>query len=86
MIKRRLGSDPHANGGKTIALNGCPDIFELADGDFAIIGIDMTAEAAHLLPMDASCGPDERMVRVPRRTLVQAKADIPDSIGNQACA
>jgi hypothetical protein len=39
---RRLGPDPHANGAQTVALNGCPDLWELANGDFAIIGIDMT--------------------------------------------
>jgi hypothetical protein len=71
-------------GHRTIALNGCPDIFELADGDFAIVGIDVTAEAARQLPPDASCGPDERIVRVPRRTLVLAKPDIPEGIDNQA--
>jgi hypothetical protein len=74
---QRLGPDPHANGGKTPALKNCPDIFALADGDFAIIGIDITAEAKENLPPTASCGPDERIVRVPRKTLVLAKADIP---------
>ncbi len=74
---RRLGPDPHANGAKTPALKNCPDVFELADGDFAIIGIDMTAEAIPNLPATASCGPDERVVRVPRRILVLARPDIP---------
>jgi len=76
---RRIGPDPHANGAQTVAANGCPDIFELADGDFAIIGIDMT-EHASKLPATAGCGPDERMVRVPRKTLVLAKSDIPDHV------
>lgn len=74
---RRLGPDPHANGLKTPALDGCPDIWEMSDGDFAIIGIDMTEEARSRLPASAGCGPDERIVRVPRRILVSAKADIP---------
>ena len=77
MILRRLGPAPHAAGAQTVALEGCPDIFELQSGDFAIIGIDMTQEAAPHLPADASCGPDERIVRVPRRTLVLARHDIP---------
>ena len=75
---RRLGPDPHANGAKTVALNGCPDIFELENGDFAIIGLDITALAAQL-PPSAGCSPDERMVRIPRKTLVLAKRDIPDA-------
>jgi hypothetical protein len=80
MFKRRLGPHPHANGASTPALYNCPDVFELADGDFAIIGIDMTAEAIAQLPADASCGPDERIVRVPRRILVGAKPDIPSAV------
>lgn len=75
---RRLGPDPHANGAQTVALNGCPDIFELATGDFAVIGIDITEASASRLPPTAGCGPDERIVLVPRKTLVLAKPDIPN--------
>lgn len=76
---RRLGPDPHANGAQTAALKGCPDIFELTNGDFAIIGSDIT-ELAAKLPSSASCGPDERMIRVPRKTLVLARPDIPERL------
>jgi hypothetical protein len=79
MFKRRLGPDPHASGQQTPGLYGCPDILELDDGDFAIIGADITGVTAGKLAFGASCGPDERIVRVPRRILVGAKADIPDS-------
>ncbi len=78
MILRRLGPDPHANGQSTPALNGCPDVFEMEDGDFAIIGIDVTHEVESHLPPTAGCGPDERIVRVPRRILIAAKSDIPN--------
>ncbi len=74
---RRLGPDPHANGLQTPALDGCPDIWELEDGDFAIIGIDMTESALPKLPPTAGCGPDERIVRVPRKILIGARKDIP---------
>ena len=77
MFKRRLGPDPHANGAHSAGCRGCPDIWELESGDFAVIGLDISDLAAGL-PPSASCGPDERMVRVPRRILVAAKADIPD--------
>jgi hypothetical protein len=77
---RRLGPDPHAGGSRTIALHGCPDIFELQSGDFAVIGIDITAAASPKLPPSAGCGPDERIVLVPRKTLVLAKSDIPERI------
>lgn len=76
---RRIGPDPHANGAKTSSANGCPDILELANGDFAIIGVDITSEAGAHLAFGASCGSDERIVLVPRKTLVLAKTEIPDA-------
>lgn len=77
---RRIGPDPHANGAQTVALNGCPDVWELSNGDFAVIGIDMTEVAKGVLPPTAGCGPDERIVRVPRQTFIAAKRDIPDRV------
>ena len=73
----RLGPDPHANGLQTVALNGCPDIIALDTGDFAVIGIDITATAQGRLPPTVGCGQDERVVWIPRKTLVLAKQDIP---------
>ena len=80
MIRKRLGPNPHAGGARTPSLQGCPDVFELESGDFALIGSNITTEALRHLPPDASCGPDECIVRVPRRTLVLAKPDIPDTV------
>ena len=74
---RRLGPDPHAGGVKTAACSGCPDVWELDSGDIAVIGAD-AMDLAEKLPPSASCGPDERIVRIPRKTLVLAKPDIPD--------
>ena len=79
MFLRRIGPDPHAGGARTYACEGCPDIWELDSGDFAIIGTDIT-NLAGTLPPSAGCGPDERMVRIPRKTLVLAKPDIPDCL------
>jgi hypothetical protein len=61
-------------------LQGCPDVFELETGDFAVIGRDITAEVAAKLPPSAGCGPDERIVWIPRKTLVLAKPDIPSTV------
>lgn len=73
MFIRRLGSPTlPCSGG-----NGCPDVLELDSGDFAVIGTDITAQADGKLPSGSGCGPDERVVRVPRRVLVAARADIP---------
>lgn len=78
MFWKRLGPDPHANGAKSVGCDGCPDIWELDNGDFAIIGIDITDSARRLLPPTAGCGSDERIVRLPRNLLVNAKRDITD--------
>jgi hypothetical protein len=79
MFLKRIGPDPHENGAKTAACQGCPDIWQLDDGDFAVIGIDLTHEAGKL-PPTAGCGPDERIVRLPRNLLVSAKQYIPDRL------
>lgn len=73
----RLGPDPHANGLQTAGMRGCPDILQLDTGDFAVIGIDITDKAQGRLPASVGCGPDERVVWIPRKTLVLAKPDIP---------
>jgi hypothetical protein len=51
----------------------------MADGDFAVIGEDITALAGQL-PPGAGCAPNERMVRVPRALLIQAKPAIPSDV------
>ena len=75
MILRKLGppTDPALCAGG----HNCPDLFELKTGDFAIIGTDITPAAVGWLPPGSGCGPAERIVSVPRRILVQARADIP---------
>jgi hypothetical protein len=80
MALRRLGPDPHAGGAQTPGLQGCPEIFELENGDFAIVGRDVTATVKAELPSGATCGADERIVVIPRKTLVLAKANIPEAL------
>jgi hypothetical protein len=76
-VVRRLGSTPLQRGSQT---NGtCPDIFELSDGNFAVIGTDVTALLAQHLPADAGVASYERIVAISRTTLISAKPDIPDS-------
>lgn len=58
--------------------DSCPDIFELSDGRFAVIGTEATQELDPELPSDAARADYERIVIVSRETLVRAKADIPD--------
>lgn len=77
-VLRRLGKTP-VELGTTPLLNGCPDIFELDNGDFAIIGRDHTDELRGTLPDNASCVAGERIVVIPRVTLLAARGDIPSS-------
>ncbi|MGD1223718.1 MULTISPECIES: hypothetical protein [Streptomyces] len=76
-IERRLGVPPQKRG--SLTGQTCPDIFELSDGRFAVIGTEATAELDHELPADASRADYERIVIISRETLVRAKADIPDA-------
>ena len=62
MFIRRLGIEGALRRPARVA--GAVDILELADGDFAIIGRDITQHAGEL-PVGSGCGPDERMVRIP---------------------
>lgn len=78
MFKQRVGLDPHRDGGTTAAAGGCPDIWELIDGNFAIIGIEKTSVLKAHLPPSASCGQDESIVVLPRELLVHARSYIPE--------
>ena len=60
--------------------HGCPDLLEMESGDFAVIGKDITEHAAALLPTGSGCGPGERIVQIPRLTLIAAKGDIPAAL------
>jgi hypothetical protein len=80
MFLRRIGPDPHANGLQTSSCCGCPDILELENGDFAIIGVDITEATQVQMFPTAGCGPDERVVRIPRKLLIGAKSSIPDQV------
>lgn len=74
---RRLGTTPHERG-DTTGVSGSPDILELDDGSFAVIGVDITDQIGERPLLDARCGPGERIVQISRMTLVAAKKDIPE--------
>jgi hypothetical protein len=76
-IERRLGVPPRERG--SLGNTNCPDIFQLRDGRFAVIGTDATSELDPQLPSDASRGSHERIVVVTRETLVRARPDIPEA-------
>ncbi|MES5818387.1 hypothetical protein [Streptomyces sp. RG80] len=76
-IVRRIGPSPRARGCETGQT--CPDIFELSDGNFAIIGTEATEQLDSELPPDAARADYERIVVISRDVLIRAKADIPDA-------
>lgn len=76
-IVRRIGASPRERG--SMSGDTCPDIFELSDGNFAVIGTEATAVLDGELPSDAARADHERIVIVSRETLIRAKADIPDA-------
>lgn len=78
-FSRRLGKSAAELGGVTGGRDGCPDIWELDNGDIAVIGRDLTETYQSRLPVDVRLAIDERLVIIPRRLLVAAKADIPDA-------
>lgn len=70
-----LGNDTTGSQGKV----GCPDIWQLSNGDVAVIGRDLTEAYRDRLPEDASIRHDERLVVLPGKAFTVAKRDIPDA-------
>jgi hypothetical protein len=71
-LKRLGGSGALCSSGHT-----CPQILEMADGDFAGVGQDITDEAIPAMPPGPGVGPKERVIRIPRHVLVAVRAEIP---------
>ncbi|MGI5352519.1 hypothetical protein ACQEU8_30665 [Streptomyces sp. CA-250714] len=57
----------------------CPDIWQLDNGDIAVIGRDLTDDYGSRLPKGVSLRSDERLVVIPGSMLSAAKAEIPDA-------
>jgi hypothetical protein len=74
MFLRRLG---HSRNKLCEGGYYCPQVLELVDGDFAVVGQDMTEAAKTSMPPGPGVGPGERVVRVPRSVIVAIKAEIP---------
>ncbi|WP_086723833.1 hypothetical protein [Streptomyces sp. NRRL B-24085] len=75
-IKRRIGLPPQSRGSTCGAT--CPDVFELRDGRFVVIGSERTAEIRKDYPGMRTLATSEIVVVVDRETLACAKAFIPD--------
>jgi hypothetical protein len=77
-FKRRIGRSPRELD-VTKAGPECPDIWELDNGDVAIIGRDITDAYRGRLPVGVSISADERLVVIPKVMAVAAKRDWPDA-------
>lgn len=69
MITRRLDRSPNPLCQSTTA---CPAIFELDDGNIAIIGTDVTTALKPYLPEGSGCADHERITRVPKTVFLDA--------------
>jgi hypothetical protein len=79
--KKRLGKTPQELG--TVGFFGgpcdggnCPDILETENGDYLIIGMDVTNHVD--LSNISGVAPNEKVVLIPRITLLAAKEFIPN--------
>lgn len=79
MFLRRLDTPPSAPNRLCSVVN-CPAVLEMEMGDFAIVGMDITDVAAGSLLPGTGCGPGERIVQIPRATLIAARAEIPTTL------
>jgi len=77
-FRRRLGKSPK-DLDNSVGESECPELWELDNGDVAVIGTDLTAAYAGRLPAGVGVAPWERLVVIPRSAIVSAKADIPDA-------
>lgn len=76
-FRRRLGKSAKELG-NTDGKVDCPDIWELDNGDVAVIGRDLTANYAGRMPEGVVIGRDERLVVIPGNMMISAKPDIPN--------
>jgi len=74
MFLRRLGQNSRQ---QCASGHHCPQILELLDGDFAVVGEDITGESISSLPPGPGVGATERIVRVPRHVMIEARPELP---------
>jgi hypothetical protein len=78
LFVRRLGKSAKELGNSD-GRDQCPDIWQLDNGDIAVIGRDLTSHYAPRLPEGVALAADERLVVIPGNMLRAAKPDIADA-------
>ncbi|WP_411113058.1 hypothetical protein [Streptomyces sp. 029-5] len=77
-FERRLGKSAEELG-HSDGRDACPDIWQLDNGDIAVIGRDLTSSYGPRLPKGVALAADERLVVIPGSMLSAAKTDIADA-------
>ncbi len=77
-FQRRLGASAHELG-ITGGDASCPEMWRLDNGDVAVIGTELTASYQGRLPKGVMIDPGEKLVIIPRATIISAKGHIPDA-------
>lgn len=78
LFVKRLGKSAKESGNSQ-GREQCPDIWQLSNGDVAIVGRDLTDSYGSRLPEGVTLAADERIVVIPGNMLSAAKPDIPDA-------
>jgi len=78
LFERRLGKSA-AELGQSDGKDECPDIWQLDNGDVAVIGRDLTSTYDHRLPEGVALASDERLVVIPSIMFRAATEDIADA-------
>ena len=74
-LKKRISAPPWELGLSKLIIF-CPDLWETETGDFVAIGKDVTGELDDL-PKDVVVSKGERVVLIPRKSLISARGNIP---------
>lgn len=69
----------YGKGGAILMSKGgrrCPDVLRNEDGDFLVIGEEITDISQYSLPEDVSCDVNEKIVLVPKKVMLSAIGEI----------
>jgi hypothetical protein len=77
LFERRMGP-PAKESGNFTGGDECPDIWQLDNGDIAVMGRDLMSHYASGLPEGVALGADERLVIIPGNMLSAAEPGIAD--------
>lgn len=69
----------YGKGGRKLMSKGglrCPDVLRLENGDFLVIGQEITDTSDYILPKEVSCDINEKIVLVPKEVMLSAIGEV----------